>query len=70
MEKTLKIEGMMCGHCEAAVRKALEAIPGVVSAAADHEKSIAVVDLAVPVDEAAFKKAIEDEGYEYLGITK
>ena len=67
---TLKIKGMMCGHCEEAVRKALEAIPGVVSAAADHEKSIAVVDLAVPVDEAAFKKAIEDEGYEYLGITK
>ena len=66
----LKIRGMMCGHCEAAVRKALEAIPGVASAAADHEKSIAVVDLAVPVDEAAFKKAIEDEGYEYLGITK
>ena len=67
---TLKIRGMMCGHCEAAVRKALEAIPGVASAAADHEKSIAVVDLAVHVDEAAFKKAIEDEGYEYLGITK
>lgn len=67
---TLKIREMMCGHCEAAVRKALEAIPGVASAAADHEKSIAVVDLAVPVDEAAFKKAIEDEGYEYLGITK
>ena len=67
---TLKIGGMMCGHCEAAVRKALEAIPGVASAAVDHEKSIAVVDLAVPVDEAAFKKAIEDEGYEYLGITK
>ena len=67
---TLKIKGMMCGHCEEAVRKALEAIPGVASAAADHEKSIAVVDLAVPVDEAAFKKAIEDEGYEYLGITK
>ena len=67
---TLKIKGMMCGHCEAAVKKALEAIPGVASAAADHEKSIAVVDLAVPVDEAAFKKAIEDEGYEYLGITK
>ena len=66
----LKIRGMMCGHCEAAVRKALEAIPGVASAAVDHEKSIAVVDLAVPVDEAAFKKAIEDEGYEYLGITK
>lgn len=67
---TLKIKGMMCGHCEEAVRKALEAIPGVASAAADHEKSIAVVDLALPVDEAAFKKAIEDEGYEYLGITK
>lgn len=67
---TLKIGGMMCGHCEAAVRKALEAIPGVASAAADHEKSIAVVDLAVPVDEAAFKKAIEDEGYEYLGMAK
>ena len=67
---TLKIRGMMCGHCEAAVRKALEAIPGVASAAADHEKSIAVVELTAPVDEAAFKKAIEDEGYEYLGITK
>ena len=67
---TLKIKGLMCGHCEEAVRKALEAIPGVASAAADHEKSIAVVDLAAPVDEAAFKKAIEDEGYEYLGITE
>ena len=67
---TLKIRGMMCGHCEAAVRKALEAIPGVASAAADHEKSIAVVELTAPVDEAAFKKAIEDEGYEYLGMTE
>ena len=67
---TLKIRGMMCGHCEAAVKKALEAIPGVASAAADHEKSIAVVELTAPVDEAAFKKAIEDEGYEYLGMTE
>ena len=67
---TLKIKGMMCGHCEAAVKKALEAIPGVASAAADHEKSIAVVELTAPVDEAAFKKAIEDEGYEYLGMTE
>ena len=67
---TIKVNGMMCGHCEAAVKKALEAVPGVASAAADHEKGVAKAELSVPVEEAALKKAVEDAGYEYLGAKK
>lgn len=67
---TIKVNGMMCGHCEAAVKKALEAVPGVASAAADHEKGVAKAELSAPVEEAALKKAVEDAGYEYLGAEK
>ena len=68
MVKTIHIEGMMCHHCEAAVQKALEAVDGVTSAQADHEKGIAVVTLSKKVDTAALKKAIKTEGYKFISI--
>ena len=63
MEKTMKITGMMCGHCEATVKKTLEAIAGVSAAAVSHENGTAVVTLSAPVEDAALKKAVEDKGY-------
>ena len=63
MTLTMKIEGMMCGHCEASVKKALEALDSVQSAEVSHEKEIAVVTLTAPTDRAEFQKAIEDAGY-------
>ena len=68
MEKVIEIKGMMCGHCEAHVKKALEALDGVASAEASHEKGTAVVQLSGSVDDAALKKAVEEEGYEVTGI--
>ena len=68
MKKTMKIEGMMCAHCEATVKKALEAIPEVVDAEASHTAGTAVVTLQSPVDDAALKKAVEDKDYKVLGI--
>lgn len=68
MEKVIEIKGMMCGHCEAHVKKALEALEGVASAEASHEKGSAVVQLSGSVDDAALKKAVEEEGYEVTGI--
>ena len=68
MEKVVEIKGMMCGHCEAHVKKALEALDGVASAEASHEKGTAVVQLSGSVDDAALKKAVEEEGYEVTGI--
>ena len=68
MKKIMHIEGMMCGHCEAHVKKALEALEGVASAEASHEKGSAVVQLSGSVDDAALKKAVEEEGYEVTGI--
>ena len=68
MEKTISIEGMMCTHCEAAVRKALEALPGVATAQASHEKGTAVVTLTAPVDDSVLKKAVEDKDYKVTGI--
>lgn len=68
MEKTMKIEGMMCGHCEARVKKTLEAIPGVVSAQVSHEAGTAVVTLSAPVEDAALKSAVEAQDYKVLGI--
>ena len=63
MEKTLKIEGMMCGHCEAHVRQALEALPGVESAAVSHESGTAVITLSADVSDEVLKKAVTDAGY-------
>lgn len=67
MEKTLKIEGMMCPHCEMRVKKALEAIPGVTEAVASHTAGTAVVTLEKDVDTATLKKAVEDQGYDVVG---
>ena len=66
MTKTIKIDGMMCIRCEAHVKKALEALDGVESAEASHEKGIATVTLSSPVADETLKKAIEDEGYTVL----
>ena len=68
MEKTMKIEGMMCGHCEAAVKKALEAVDGVVSAEVSHTSGTAVVTLSKPVENAVLQKAVEDKDYKVTGI--
>ena len=68
MEKTMKIEGMMCAHCEARVKKALEALPEVSEAAVSHEKGTAVVTLAGTLADEALKKAVEDQDYKVLGI--
>ena len=70
MERTVHIKGMMCHHCEAAVQKALEAVDGVASAQADHEKGIALVTLSKKVDDAALKKAVAAEGYKVISIEK
>lgn len=65
-EKILKIEGMMCGHCEMHVKKALEAVSGVESAVASHEKGTAVVTLSASVDDATLRKAVEEAGYKVI----
>ena len=68
MEKTVKIEGMMCTHCEAAVKKALEALDFVEEATPSHESGTAVIKLSGDLDAEAVKKAIEDKEYTFVGI--
>ncbi len=68
MEKTMKIEGMMCGHCEARVKKALEALPEVSAVNVSHESGTAVVTLSGALTDEALKKAVEDQDYKVLGI--
>ena len=68
MEKTMKIEGMMCGHCEARVKKCLEALPGVEEASVSHEAGTAVVTLSGDVSDEVLKKAVEDQDYQVLDI--
>ena len=68
MKRTIKIEGMMCPHCEARVKKALEALPGVTEAVASHEAGTAVVTLSDPVEDEALKKAVEEQDYTVVGI--
>ncbi len=68
MNKTIHIEGMMCAHCEATVKKALEALDGVESAAVSHEQGTAVVTLTAPVDDEAMKQAVEAKDYTVTGI--
>ena len=67
-EATLKIKGMMCGHCEARVKKALEELPFVDEAVTSHEQGTAKLTLSGTLDEKAVKKAITDAGYKYIGI--
>ena len=68
MEKTMKIEGMMCGHCEATVKKALEGLDGVEQAVVSHEAGTAVVTLKADVADTVLKKAVEDKDYTVTGI--
>ena len=68
MTKTLKVEGMMCAHCEARVAKALAAVEGVENAVADHNAGTAVVTLKAAVADDVLKKAVEDQDYKVLGI--
>lgn len=68
MKKTIKIEGMMCGHCEARVKKALEALAGVERAEVSHERGEAVVSLAEEVSDELLKTAVEAQDYKVTGI--
>ena len=68
MKKTLHVEGMMCGHCEARVKKALEALPAVDEAVVSHEAGTAIVTLNAEVSDADLKKAVEDQDYKMTGI--
>lgn len=68
MTKTIHIEGMMCGHCEAHVKKALEAIDGVAEAQASHEKGTAVVTLTADVADDVLTKAVEEQDYKVISV--
>lgn len=68
MKKTMQIEGMMCGHCEATVKKCLEAITGVTEAVVSHEQGTAIVSLSSPVADEVLKKAVEDKDYTVVSI--
>ena len=68
MQKTMKIEGMMCGHCEARVKKALEALPQVEKAEVSHEEGTAILTLSGEASDDILKKAVEDQDYQVTGI--
>ncbi len=68
MTKTMKIEGMMCGHCEARVKKVLEALPQVDAAEVSHEAGTAVLTLSAEIDNEVLKKTVEDQDYKVIGI--
>ncbi len=70
MKETVKIEGMMCTHCEASVKKALEGIDGVESAEVSHESGTAVLTLTHDVDDSVIQKTIEDKDYTFVSISK
>ena len=67
MEKTMKINGMMCGHCSGRVKKVLEALPEVDEAIVSHENGTAVLTLNAAVSDEVLKKTVEDQGYEVVG---
>lgn len=69
MEKTIKIEGMMCGHCEARVKKVLEALPEVESADVNHETDTAVVTLNAPLSDEVLKNTVEAQDYKVISIS-
>ena len=68
MEKTMKIEGMMCGHCEARVKKCLDELGGVAEAIVDHTKDTAVVKLSADISDEVLKSTVEAQGYKVLEI--
>ncbi len=67
-EKTVSVKGMMCGHCEARVKKALEDINGIDEAIVSHENGTAIISLSSDVSDKTIRKAIQDAGYKFLGI--
>lgn len=69
MKKTIVIEGMMCGHCEASVKKCLEALPEVTEAVVSHEKGTAEVMLNAEVSDDTLKKAVEERDYTVVSIS-
>ena len=68
MKKTLKIEGMMCGHCEMHVKKALEALDGVTNAEVSRKTGTAVITLVKDVSNDVLKQAVAEQGYEVTDI--
>ena len=68
MNRTMTIEGMMCGHCEARVKKCLEALEQVSEAVVSHEAGTAVLTLNAQVDDNVLKKTVEDQDYKVLSI--
>ena len=68
MTKTMKIEGMMCGHCEARVKKCLEALEQVEAAQVSHEAGTAVVTLSSELSDDILKKTVEDQDYKVISI--
>ena len=70
MTKIVKIEGMMCPHCEAHVKKSLESLEGVESAVPSHEKNMAELSLSKEVSEDAIKQAVEEAGYTFVGMNE
>ena len=68
MKKTMKIEGMMCPHCEARVKKTLEAVEGVLSAEVSHESGTAILTLGAPVEDGVLRAAVEGQGYTVVEI--
>lgn len=68
MEKTMKIEGMMCEHCEARVKKCLEALPQVDSAKVSHKEGTAELSLNAEIDNDTLKKTVEDHDYKVTAI--
>ena len=68
MTKTIKIEGMMCPHCEAHVKKALEALAGVENVVPSHVEKKATLTLTAPVSDEILKSTVEAQGYKVLGI--
>ena len=67
MKKTIKIEGMMCGHCEATVKKAFENSEKVLTADVSHEKGEAILELKNEMSDEEAKKIVEDAGYKFIG---
>ena len=68
MKKTIKIEGMMCGHCEARVKKCLEALSEVKEAVVSHEAGTAIVTLDAQLSDEVLKKTVEDQDYKVVSI--
>ena len=68
MTKTMKIEGMMCRHCEMHTKKALEALDGVTSAEVSHTEGTAIITLEKDISDDVLKQAVEEQGYQVTGI--